>query len=135
MARTLGVTPPAVSRWVKKGGAAHCPDCAGRRPDAVIAYAEMWTYQPARHGEQRPDLWIGMAAVAEPAGRREADFEVGDHSENTFQRRYAGLPAAKLYRSDAYGVYGSWLPPGRHAAGKDGAVNRKIPLALSGGRC
>ena len=124
----------ALSR-LRRRGRQHTAGAVGRRPAAVIAYAEMWTYQPARHGEQRPDLWIGTAAVAEPAGRREADFEVGDHSENTFQRRYAGLPTAKLYRSDAYGVYGSWLPPGRHAAGKDGVVNRKMPLALSGGRC
>ena len=29
IARTFGVTPPAVSRWVKKGGRRHCRDCAG----------------------------------------------------------------------------------------------------------
>ena len=74
-------------------------------PAAVIAYAEMWTYQQARHGEQRQDLWIGTAVVAEPDGRRRADFEAGD-------------------RSDADGVYQSWLPPSSNVAGKGGAVNR-----------
>ena len=29
IARTFGVTPPAVSRWVKKGGLPHGPGCAG----------------------------------------------------------------------------------------------------------
>ena len=29
IARTFGVTPPAVSRWVKKGGVRCCPGCAG----------------------------------------------------------------------------------------------------------
>ena len=28
IARTFGVTPQAVSRWVKKGGRRRCPDCA-----------------------------------------------------------------------------------------------------------
>ena len=83
IARAFGVTPPA----------------------AVIAYAEMWTYQQARHGDQRQDLWIWTAAVGEPAGRRWANFEVGDRSENTFQRLYARLPDAERHRSNAYGVY------------------------------
>ena len=29
IARRFGVTPVAVSRWVKKGGAPHCPGCVG----------------------------------------------------------------------------------------------------------
>ena len=70
----------------------------------MIAYAEMWTYQQARHGDQRQDLRIWTAVVAEPDGRLWTDFEVRD-------------------RSDADGVYQSWLPPSRHAAGKGGAVN------------
>ena len=97
IARTFGVTPQAVSRWVKKGGRPHGPDCgrrgeqrtadpAGRQPAVVIAFDEMWTYQQARHGDQRQDLWIWTAVVEEPDGRRWADFEVGDRSENTFQK-------------------------------------------------
>ena len=68
----------------------------------------------ARRAAQRQDLWIWTAVVAEPDGRRWADFAVGDRSENTFQQLYACLPEAELYRSDAYGVYQSWLPPGCH---------------------
>ena len=83
----------------------------------------MWTYQQARRGAQRQDLWIWTAVVEEPDGRRWADFAVGDRSENTFQQLYARLPEAELYRTDAYAVYGSWLPPGRHVVGKGGAVN------------
>ena len=81
IARTFGVTPPAVSRRVKRGGGA-----VPTAPAAVIAYAEMWTYQQARHGDQRQDLWIWTAVVEEPDGRCWADFEVGDRSENTFQK-------------------------------------------------
>ena len=133
IARTFGVTPPAVSRWVKKGsaarsrlrrrGAQRTADPAGRQPAAVIAFDEMRTYQQARHGDQRQDLWIWMAVVAEPDGRRWADFEVGDRSANTFQRLYARRPEAELHRSDAYRVYQSWLPPSQHMVGKGGAVN------------
>ena len=79
-------------------------DPSGCQPAAVIAYAEMWTYQRARHGDNRQDLWIWTAVVKEPDGRRWVDFEVGD-------------------RSDAYEVYQSWLPPGNHVVGKGGAVN------------
>ena len=73
IARIFGVTPPPVSRWVKKG-------CAAGRQPAVIAYYEMRTYRQARHGDKRPDwwMWIWTAVAAEPAGRRGADFEVGD---------------------------------------------------------
>ena len=73
----------------------------------MIAYAEMWTYQQARHEDKRQDLWLGTAAVAEPDGRHGADCEVGDRSENTFQQLYARLPEAELHRGDAYGVYQS----------------------------
>ena len=89
----------------------------------MIAYAEIWTYQQARRGDQRPDLCLGTAVVAEPDGRRGADFEVVDRSANTFQKLYARRPEADLYRSDAYAVYGSWPPPGRYVAGKSGAMN------------
>ena len=59
-------------------------DPSGRLPAAVIAYDEMWTYQQARRGDKRQDLWIWTAVVEEPDSRRWADFEVGDRSENTF---------------------------------------------------
>ena len=58
--------------------------------------------------------------MEEPDGRRWADFEVGDRSENTFQQLYARLPEAELYRSDAYAVYQSWLPPGPPCGGQRG---------------
>ena len=123
-----------MSRWVKKGRRAALSQLrrreqqgaagpAGRQPAAVIAYDEMGTYQQARHGDQRPDLWLWTAVAAEPDSRRWADFEVGDRSENTFQRMYARRPEAEWHRSDAYGVYQSWLPPGSYAVGKGGAVN------------
>ena len=105
------------------GGASSTADPAGRQPAAVIAYAEMWTYQQARHGDKRQDLWLWTAVVAEPDGRRGVDSEVGDRSENIFQKLYSRLPEAELHRSDAYGVYQSWLLPSRHVAGKGGAVN------------
>lgn len=108
---------------MRRRGQQRTADPAGRQPAAVIAFDEMWTYQQARHGEQRQDLWIWTAVVEEPDGRRWADFEVGDRSENTFQQLYARLPEADLYRSDAYGVYQSWLPPDQHVVGKGGAVN------------
>ena len=108
---------------MRRRGQQRTADPAGRQPAAVIAFDEMWTYQQARHGDQRQDLWIWTAVVEEPDGRRWADFEVGDRSENTFQKLYARRPEADLYRTDAYGVYRSWLPPGRHAVGEGGAVN------------
>ena len=89
----------------------------------MIAYAEMWTYCPAQHGEKRPGRRVGTAVVTDPDGRRWADFAVGDRNENTLQLRYARLPEAGLYRTDADSVYGNWLPPGNHVVGKDGAVH------------
>ena len=77
----------------------------------------------ARRGDKRQDLWLWTAVIQEPDGRRWADFEVGDRSEAPLQRRFARLPEAELYRSAAYAVYGSWLPPGNHVVGKGGAVN------------
>ena len=61
--------------------------------------------------------------VKEAADGRRVDFEAGDRSEGPFLRLYERLPEAGLYRSDAYPVYAGWLPPGRHAVGKSGAVN------------
>ena len=87
----------------------------------------------SRRGARRPDLWIWTAVVEEPDGRRWADFAVGDRSANTFQQLYARLPEAELYRSDAYGVYGSWLSSGGHAvhllngAGGRGELERGAP--------
>ena len=83
----------------------------------------MWTYQQARHGDKRQDLWIWTAVIQEPDGRRWVDCEVGDRSAAPLQRLYAWLPAAKLYRSDAYGVYGRCLLPDIHVIEKGGAVN------------
>ena len=51
------------------------------------------------------------------------DFAVGDRSEAPLLRLYARLPEAEQYRSAAYAVYGSWLPPDSHVVGKGGAVN------------
>ena len=89
---------------MRRRGSQRTADPAGRQPAAVIAFDEMWTYQQARHWDKRQALWIWTAVVEEPDGRRWADFEVSD-------------------RSDAYGVYQSWLPPRRHMVGKGGAVN------------
>ena len=108
---------------MRRRGQQRTADPAGRQPAAMIAYAEMWTYQQARHRDQRQDWWIWTAVVEEPDGRRWADFEVGDRSENTFQKLYARLPDAELHRSDAYRVYQSWLPPIQYMVGKGGVVN------------
>ena len=81
----------------------------------MIAGYEMWTYLQTRYGDKRQDLWFWTAVVAEPDGRRWADFEVSGRSENTFQRLYARLPEAELYQS--------WLPPSCHGVGKGDAVN------------
>ena len=108
---------------MRRRGSQRTADPAGHQPAAVIAFDEMWTYQQARHGDKRQDLWIWTAVVEEPDGQRWADFEVVDRSENTFQKLYARRTEAELHRNDAYGVYQSWLPPGNHLVGKGGAVN------------
>jgi len=99
-----------------------------RGPAAAISFDEMWTYQRARRGAKRQEVWIWTAVVEEADGSRWVDFEVGDRSEATFLRLYERLPEAERYYSDAYGVYQSWLPPGRHAVGKGGMVNRNEGL-------
>lgn len=81
----------------------------------------------ARRKGKRREVWIWTAVVEEEDGRRWVDFEAGDRSEETFLRLYGRLPEAKLYRSDAYQVYG-WLPADRHEVGKGGAVNRNEGL-------
>ena len=90
-------------------------------PAAAIAFDEMWTYRQARRGGKRQDVWVWTAVVAEGGGSRWAD-EAGDRSETTFLRLYERLPAAKLYRTDGYRVYG-WLPASSLKVGKGGAVN------------
>ena len=79
----------------------------------------MWSYVGARRKGKRREVWIWTAVVEEQDGRRWADFEVGDRSEETFLRLYERLPEAGLYRSGAYPVY-QWLPPERHVIGKGG---------------
>ena len=74
-------------------------------------------------------MWIWSAVVEEQDGFRWVDFEVGDMSEGTFVRFDERLPAAQLYRSDAYRVYG-WLPRNRHKVGKGSEVNRNEGLGL-----
>ena len=69
-----------------------------------------------RRGEKRESWWIGTAVVEETDGRRWVDFEVGDRSENTFERLYARLPEAQQYCSDIIflitrAVYAAWFPP------------------------
>ena len=51
----------------------------GWQPAAVIAYVAMWTYQQARHGAKRQDLWIWTAVVEEADGRRWADTGILRH--------------------------------------------------------
>ena len=82
----------------------------------------MWTYQKARHGKQRQEVWVWTTIVLEHDGRCRVDFEIGDRSATTFDRLYRRLLEAELYRTDAYGVYGL-LPADRHMVGKGGAVN------------
>ena len=76
-----------------------------------------------RRGERRENCWIWTAVVRELDGSRWVDFEAGDRSEAPFLRLYERLPAAGLYRSDAYQVYAGWFPPQRHVVGKGSAVN------------
>ena len=96
---------------------------AGRPPAVVIAFAEMWAYCQARHGAKRQDWCLGTAIAEETDGRRRTDFAVGDRSANALQQLYAGLPAAELYRTDAYAACGSRMLPASYVVGKGGAVN------------
>ena len=108
---------------IRRRGEQRNPCVAGIQPAAVIACDEMWTYQKARRQGKRPELWVWTAVIEEADGRRWADFAVGSRGVETFLRWYARLPEAKLYRSDGLRVYREWLPAGRHAVGKGGAVN------------
>ena len=65
----------------------------------------MRTYQRARCGKKRREVWLWAAVIKLPDGRRSVDFEAGDRSGETFLRLYERLPEA--YYSDDYGVYGS----------------------------
>ena len=70
----------------------------------------------------------GAQCTADPAGRQPAAVIAYDEMWTYQQARhgdklYARLPEADLYRSDAYGVYQSWLPSDHHMVGKGGAVN------------
>ncbi len=94
----------------------------------AISFDEMWTYQQARHGKKRQEVWIWTAVIELPDGRRCVDFEVGDRSGETFLRLYERLPEAERYYSDDYGVYGSWLPAERHIVGKGKLANRNEGL-------
>ena len=94
----------------------------------AISFDEMWTYQQARHGKKRQEVWIWTAVIELPDGRRCVDFEVGDRSGETFLRLYERLPEAEWYYSDDYGVYGSWLPAERHIVGKGKLANRNEGL-------
>ena len=94
----------------------------------AISFDEMWTYQRARRGKKRQEVWIWTAAIELPDGRRCVDFEVGDRSGETFLRLYERLPEAERYYSDDYGVYGSWLPAERHIVGKGKLANRNEGL-------
>ena len=93
-----------------------------RKPAAVIAFDEMWSYVEARRKGLRREVRIWMAVVAEAGGSRWVDFAGGDRSEETFLRLYERLPPAELYRSDHCRV-DEWLPRNRHIAGKGGAVS------------
>ena len=88
----------------------------------------MWTYQRARRGKKRQEVWIWTAVIELPDGRRCVDFEVGDRSGETFLRLYERLPEAERYYSDDYGVYGSWLPAERHIVSKGKLANRNEGL-------
>ena len=94
----------------------------------AISFDEMWTYQRARRGKKRQEVWIWTAVIELPDGRRCVDFEVGDRSGETFLRLYERLPEAERYYSDDYGVYGSWLPAERHIVGKGKLANRNEGL-------
>ena len=79
----------------------------------ALSFDGMWTYQWGRHGKKRREVWIWMAAIELPDGRRRVDFEMGDRSGETLLRLYERLPEAERYYSDDYGVYGNWLPAER----------------------
>ena len=74
----------------------------------AISFDEMWTYQRARRGKKRREVWLWTAVIKLPDGRRCLDFEAGDRSGETFLRLYERLPEA--HYSDDYGVYGCRLP-------------------------
>ena len=94
----------------------------------AISFDEMWTYQRARRGKKRQEVWIWTAVIELPDGRRCVDFKVGDRSGDAFLRLYERLPETERYYSDDYGVYGSWLPAERHTMGKGELTNRNEGL-------
>ena len=100
----------------------------GDHAASAISFDEMWTYQQARHGKKRQEMWIWTAVIELPDGRRCVDFEVGDRSGETFLRWYERLPEAERYYSDDCEVYESWLPAERRIVGKGKLVNRNEGL-------
>ena len=74
IARIFGVSVPAVSKWVNKGGPAarsrmrrqgakRTAGVGSSRPAVVIACDEMWTYRQARWRGKRQDVWVWTAVV------------------------------------------------------------------------
>ena len=80
----------------------------------AISFDGMLTYQRARRGKKRQEVWIWTAVIELPDGRRCVDFEVGDHSGETFLRWCERLSEAERYYSGDYGAYRSWLAAERH---------------------
>ena len=90
---------------------------------------ETQTYQRARRGKKRQEVWIWTAVIELPDGRRCVDFEVGDRSGETFLRLYERLPQAELYHSDDYGVWELAACGAAHSVeGKGKLVNRNEGL-------
>ena len=92
ISRVLAVNLGAVHERVKKvrwgAGDLGLGDYAAPAVVIVpaISFDEMWTYQRARHGKKRREVWIWTAVIELPDGRRCVDFEVGDRSGETFLR-------------------------------------------------
>ena len=82
-----------------------------------------WLREPSAQRIESTAWQRPAAVIEETDGRRGADFEVGDRSENTFERLYARLPEAQQYCSARDAVYAAWFPTDCHKIGRGGSVN------------
>ena len=94
----------------------------------AISFDEMWTYQRARRGKKRQEVWIWTAVMSCLMVGGAWTLRWATAVGRTFLRLYERLPEAERYYSDDYGVYGSWLPAERHIVGKGKLANRNEGL-------
>jgi IS1 family transposase len=117
VARLLGTTAQSVLRWGCSYVDGHC---VKPEPGAavVIELDEMWHFV----GSKANKVWIWKASDRERGIL--VDWECGRRDEATFRRLLTRLQRWKvrLFCTDAFVVYDTALPVGRHDVGKDQTV-------------